>query len=512
MRQFQLVSVVAVLFSLLLLDSAWTQGTEPRLAGFGYFFIEPPRYKNGDVDPMNLVRYITKQFGPLGLKYNTPTKLTDRKVLNATLICLLRHTGAETLSNSVGLDCRDLAGRIAFSFSGAGTGMTLKGDLEAAIRKIADQVKQVRPRFDPAATVDFMDSLSSEDRLDVSELEIDKMIEAGRLRAAIEGVWTDAEQYKFAVLSTERSGEFRAVILESLSTRVNFWHPGMVKARLTQTADGQILAMRWKDALMRDVNGIAELQGDARLQVTLTLASGEVQKTTYLKLKPMLTSKTTATNASPNGARIPIGTGTAFFVAPGFVATNYHVIKDGSSFEISSPEGSLALEVVLSDPANDLAVLKVVGETRSPSLSLSTSDAVLGAETVVIGFPMGSTLGDGHKVTTGVVSSTEGLNGDPRSFQLTAPIQPGSSGSPVLSKDGSVIGIVVSTLDSLEAARRTGAIPQNVNFALKADYLALLIKRLPVKSPPIPTLAAAEQTTQLIQRAQKSIMKVTVYK
>jgi S1-C subfamily serine protease len=63
-------------------------------------------------------------------------------------------------------------------------------------------------------------------------------------------------------------------------------------------------------------------------------------------------------------------------------------------------------------------------------------------------------------------------------FQLTAPIQPGSSGSPVFDTLGNVIGVVTPTLDAVDTAKRTGTVPQDVNFAVKADYLALLLKRI----------------------------------
>lgn len=71
-------------------------------------------------------------------------------------------------------------------------------------------------------------------------------------------------------------------------------------------------------------------------------------------------------------------------------------------------------------------------------------------------------------LTTGSVSSTTGVGGDARYLQITAPVQPGNSGGPLLDSDGAVVGVVVAKLDAMAVARATGDIPQNVNFAIKS--------------------------------------------
>ena len=50
---------------------------------------------------------------------------------------------------------------------------------------------------------------------------------------------------------------------------------------------------------------------------------------------------------------------------------------------------------------------------------------------------------------------------------MSAPVQPGNSGGPLLDDSGNVVGVVVSRLDALKVAEITGGLPQNINFAIK---------------------------------------------
>ncbi len=59
-----------------------------------------------------------------------------------------------------------------------------------------------------------------------------------------------------------------------------------------------------------------------------------------------------------------------------------------------------------------------------------------------------------------------GPGNDRNLIQITAPVQPGYSGGPVLDGSGNVVGVVVGRLDALKLAQRTGRLPQNVNFAV----------------------------------------------
>jgi S1-C subfamily serine protease len=83
-----------------------------------------------------------------------------------------------------------------------------------------------------------------------------------------------------------------------------------------------------------------------------------------------------------------------------------------------------------------------------------------------------------------VVAAKSGLQDDPRWFQISAAIQPGSSGSPLFDNEDNIIGVVVATLDAAKAFQSTSAIPQNVNWAIKSDYLLSLVAMIPDASLP----------------------------
>ena len=84
----------------------------------------------------------------------------------------------------------------------------------------------------------------------------------------------------------------------------------------------------------------------------------------------------------------------------------------------------------------------------------------------VLGYPLTSTMGDEIKLTTGIISSKTGFQGDVSLYQISAPIQPGNSGGPLFDKNGNLIGIV--------NAKHEGA--ENVGYAIKTSYLKNLIE------------------------------------
>jgi hypothetical protein len=102
---------------------------------------------------------------------------------------------------------------------------------------------------------------------------------------------------------------------------------------------------------------------------------------------------------------------------------------------------------------------------------------VIGETLLVYGYPLAGALASAGNATTGIVSAAAGLRDDRRFFQMTAPVQPGNSGGPVLDQSGRVIGVVQSKLNALRVMRATGDVPQNVNFAVNIETLRPFLSR-----------------------------------
>lgn len=177
------------------------------------------------------------------------------------------------------------------------------------------------------------------------------------------------------------------------------------------------------------------------------------------------------------GAWAQTSSGTAFAVAPDYLITNQHVVAGCSSVEVTGSDGRRRGAIMVADVELDLALLRVSG-LKGTVAKLRNPRAVRLAEQVnVFGYPMTGSLSSGGNFTTGIVSALRGLRDAAGEIQITAPVQPGNSGGPVLDRSGPVIGVIQSKLDALRAASKTGDIPQNVNFAISLDVLAAFLEK-----------------------------------
>ena len=107
------------------------------------------------------------------------------------------------------------------------------------------------------------------------------------------------------------------------------------------------------------------------------------------------------------------------------------------------------------DEAADLAVLRSELATEN-SLMLREAAPRAAEPVLVAGFPLQSLLASGPQVSTGIVTALAGMRDDASRIQISAPIQPGNSGGPVLDREGRVLGVAASTLGTLAATIATG--------------------------------------------------------
>lgn len=183
-------------------------------------------------------------------------------------------------------------------------------------------------------------------------------------------------------------------------------------------------------------------------------------------------------------SKIENWSGTGFALNNGYIVTNYHVVEDAKSININGVNGnfdvSYSASVVATDKINDLAILKI-NDSRFKGFGtlpykIKTSTSEVGEEIFVLGYPLTSTMGDEIKLTTGVISSKTGFQGDVSLYQISAPIQPGNSGGPLFDNKGYLVGIV--------NAKHMGA--ENVGYAIKSSNLLNLIESS-VSSSILPT-------------------------
>lgn len=189
------------------------------------------------------------------------------------------------------------------------------------------------------------------------------------------------------------------------------------------------------------------------------------------------------TPSTPPSAQATISHGTAFqVVAPGYLVTNFHVVEGASTLAVERKRARCNAALVASDRANDLAILYVESECLATlhlaePLRLGASAAlVAGADVVTYGYPLPQEFGAEPQVSKGIVKSMSGLEGDARTLTISNTIQPGSSGGPLFTPEGQVIGVVTATMNVNYLYPRYKAIPQELSFAVKSEYVRLLFE------------------------------------
>lgn len=249
--------------------------------------------------------------------------------------------------------------------------------------------------------------------------------------------------------------------------------------------------------------GCTALGGVAGGLVAVRTASGGLSPGYTLRAAPSAGRRTTSAVAAVAARDTPAvvmikvdggaGTGSGFEVSGGYIVTNNHVITldgaaAGSGFRVYFSDGSsVPGKLVGRDPFSDLAVIRAVGGARLPALPLGNSGSVAVGDPVIA---IGSPLGLAGTVTSGIVSALDrpvqpsGAPGSaPSAFfnaiQTDAPINPGSSGGPLVNARGQVIG-VDAALDTLGGDPLTGSQGGSIGlgFAIPVNQARRVIVQL----------------------------------
>jgi S1-C subfamily serine protease len=229
----------------------------------------------------------------------------------------------------------------------------------------------------------------------------------------------------------------------------------------------------------KQIYGFA-LTGTYKVMVTLTGCVGErlAMEGKTPPSQPVVAATTPDEGAPADKAKAgpTTYTGTGIIVSTsGHIITNAHVVEGCTDVGVRRV-GDVAemAKTIVTDRVNDLALIKSSIELKEDDLGHLTAgrSAKAGEKVAVYGFPLAGALSSTGNIVEGNITSAAGFADDINHFQISAPIQPGNSGGPLLDFGGGIIGVVNAKIDDFAVADAVGSLPQNVNFAIKKSVLA----------------------------------------
>lgn len=206
---------------------------------------------------------------------------------------------------------------------------------------------------------------------------------------------------------------------------------------------------------------------EKRNEIARDMTPGQIAEAQRLARQWKPTTGTVPDRLQGTNGKEPTVSGTGFVVSrQGHVLTNHHVVEKCRAVRVTTEGRKQGVTVLGTDAENDLALLQLPAPVQIAARFREGRTIRPGDGVVVVGFPLPGLLATEAQVTTGTVSALAGIGNNTRYLQISAPVQPGNSGGPLLDQSGNIVGVVVSKLNALAVAKTTGDIPQNINFAI----------------------------------------------
>lgn len=274
----------------------------------------------------------------------------------------------------------------------------------------------------------------------------------------------------------------------------------------------RVAALKWHYLSASHGIARAKLAAD-RLETILTRSQIAEAESLAKSFTPRKRGGNDHRSGSPSvTSRPPKSSGSAFFIsADGYLVTNEHVVKDAAQIRLVTSGGGISAKVVKVDAANDLALLKAEGKF-SPLPIASSRSVKLGATVATVGFPNIGLQGFAPKLAKGEIASLSGAGDDARYFQISVPVQPGNSGGALVDERGNVVGVVSAKLSASAALASSGALPENVNYAVKSSFLLGFLESVPEVSAKLkePEMKA-QKFEDVVKSAEQAAVLVLVY-
>jgi uncharacterized protein len=210
--------------------------------------------------------------------------------------------------------------------------------------------------------------------------------------------------------------------------------------------------------------------------------------------------------------RAPVLSGTGFFITvDGYFVTCNHLVTGAAKVRLVTDAGLISAKEVKVDVANDLALLKAEG-VFAPLSVVSSRTMRMGTTVATVGFPNIGLQGFAPKLAKGEIAALSGVQDDPKYFQISAPVQPGNSGGALVDEHGNVVGVVAAKLDEATALAASGALPENVNYAVKSSFLLSFLESVPEVSAKLNEPNTSERKFEdVVSSAERAAVLVLVY-